>query len=57
MSIELLIEFARSNPHRQFIFISPHDPSVITKGTDVKIMKMKAPERNQSTLSFSQTLE
>jgi len=54
ISIQLLIDAAREHRQRQFIFISPHDYSVIRTGTDVRIHKMQPPERGQATLSFSQ---
>jgi len=54
ISINLLIESARDNSHRQFIFITPHDYSSIKLGPDIRILKMHPPERGQSSLGFSQ---
>eukprot|EP01119_Soliformovum_irregulare_P015067 TRINITY_DN4195_c0_g1_i2.p1 TRINITY_DN4195_c0_g1~~TRINITY_DN4195_c0_g1_i2.p1 ORF type:complete len:776 (-),score=273.26 TRINITY_DN4195_c0_g1_i2:229-2556(-) len=50
ISIQLLIESARDRPNRQFIFITPHDHSVISNSPDIRIHKMHPPERGQSTL-------
>jgi hypothetical protein len=45
--IETLVEVGRSMPHRQFIFITPQDVSSVESGPDLKILKMKPPERRQ----------
>jgi len=55
ISIGLLIDAARDKPNRQFIFITPHDHSVIGQSSDIRIHKMHPPIRNQSSLPFSQS--
>jgi len=55
ISIGLLIDAAKEKSNRQFIFITPHDHSVIRTGADIRIHKMHPPERNQSSLNFSQS--
>ncbi len=52
ISIELLIEAAREHKNRQFIFITPHDYSGINSGPDLRVIKMRPPERGQSQLNF-----
>ncbi len=45
-SILMLIEFARTAPHRQFIFLSPLDHNAIPKNqSDIKIKVLDAPNR------------
>lgn len=53
-SIHLLIEAARQDQLRQYIFISPHEVSSIPSASDIRIVKMHNPDRNQRLLNFSQ---
>jgi len=46
MSLKLLIESAREQKHRQFIFITPHDLTSVAAGPDVRVNRMRDPERN-----------
>eukprot|EP01099_Mayorella_cantabrigiensis_P006142 TRINITY_DN5083_c0_g1_i1.p1 TRINITY_DN5083_c0_g1~~TRINITY_DN5083_c0_g1_i1.p1 ORF type:complete len:436 (+),score=90.50 TRINITY_DN5083_c0_g1_i1:44-1309(+) len=55
VSIKLLIDVAREQGAKQFIFITPHDPSVIGQGPDVRIHRLRDPERAQSTLDLGRT--
>jgi len=50
VSIEMLVKTGERHRHRQFIFISPHNPSAITAGPHVRIHRMSPPERGQRTL-------
>ena len=51
VSIKLLIDAARHDATRQYIFISPHETTAIPRGPDIKIIKMRDPERGQRTLT------
>jgi hypothetical protein len=56
LAVKLLIESARTSTNStQFILISPQNTSHIKElsGPDINIMKLNAPERNQTTLNFS----
>ncbi len=46
IALNTMIEIAKEFEHRQFIFITPQDLSNIKTDSKVKILKMKAPERN-----------
>lgn len=61
LTIQSLIEMAKSMPHRQFVFITPQDVSNVTTDPMLKVFKMTPPARNnvaggpaQQTLEFSQ---
>ena len=62
LTIDMLIHLAKKKmAHRQFIFITPQDLSHITADPQLKVMKLKAPERHsavggpsQQTLDFTQ---
>jgi chromosome segregation ATPase len=45
LSLKLLIESARQQRHRQFIFITPHDLTSVASGPDVRVNRMRDPER------------
>ena len=53
-SIALLIRAAREDADRQYIFITPHSVSDIPSASDVKVIKMHPPERDQSIIVASQ---
>eukprot|EP00026_Physarum_polycephalum_P000990 Phypoly_transcript_00991.p1 GENE.Phypoly_transcript_00991~~Phypoly_transcript_00991.p1 ORF type:complete len:1091 (-),score=239.01 Phypoly_transcript_00991:83-3355(-) len=53
LSIEMLTEAGREHKHRQFLFISPHDTSHIPQSSEVRVIRMRPPERGQSTIDFS----
>ncbi|KAG5518156.1 hypothetical protein PMAC_003342 [Pneumocystis sp. 'macacae'] len=52
ISISMMIDAARDASTTQFILITPQDMGTIGFGPDIKIIKMKDPERNQATLTF-----
>ncbi|KAG4304636.1 hypothetical protein PORY_002029 [Pneumocystis oryctolagi] len=52
ISISMMIDAARDACTTQFILITPQDMGSIGVGPDIKIIKMKDPERNQTTLTF-----
>ena len=57
ISMKLLIENARTSEHPcQYIFITPQDMSHVQGigigGSDVRIHRMRDPERGQTTLNF-----
>lgn len=54
MALKMLTKTAESMPHRQFIFITPQDLSMITPTEHVKIHKLNPPDRDQSTLTVGQ---
>jgi chromosome segregation ATPase len=62
LTIDLLIRLAKEEMgHRQFLFITPQDLSGVTSDPQLKIMKLRPPERNavvggpsQQTLNFTQ---
>jgi chromosome segregation ATPase len=61
LTINSLIEMAKSMPHRQFVFITPQDVSNVTTDPMLKVFKMTPPARTsvaggptQQTLEFSQ---
>lgn len=47
IALQTMIEVAKTFEHRQFIFITPQDISNIKTDSKLRILKMKAPERNQ----------
>lgn len=53
IAINLLIESARSNSSKQYIFITPQSYKQIESGPDIKIHKMHPPQRNQTSLNFN----
>ena len=63
LSIQMLIHLAKKKmAHRQFIFITPQDLSFINPDPDLKVFKLRPPERNataggpsQQTLDFTQS--
>eukprot|EP00042_Codosiga_hollandica_P029921 m.168887 g.168887 ORF g.168887 m.168887 type:complete len:148 (-) comp53212_c0_seq53:55-498(-) len=52
LSMKSLIDLARSQKSRQFIFLTPQSLLPMNYGLDVRIHRLKDPERNQSVLSF-----
>lgn len=52
ISISMIINAARDASITQFILITPQDISNIATGPDIKIIKMKDPERSQTILNF-----
>jgi chromosome segregation ATPase len=56
LSLKLLIESARQQKHRQFIFITPHDLSSVATGPDVRVNRMRDPERADISNIAQQTL-
>jgi chromosome segregation ATPase len=57
LSLKLLIESARLQKHRQFIFITPHDLTSVASGPDVRVHRMRDPERaNVSGITAQQTI-
>jgi chromosome segregation ATPase len=53
-SITLLIRAAREDADRQYIFITPHSVSDIPSASDIKVIKMHPPDRDQSIIVASQ---
>jgi structural maintenance of chromosomes protein 6 len=45
LTIKSLIHVAKKMKHRQFIFITPQDLSSVTPDKDLKILKLKPPDR------------
>jgi chromosome segregation ATPase len=54
-SMDMIIQAARRSIGRQFIFITPQAMNNVKHTSDVKIIRMSDPERNQTALSFRQT--
>jgi len=62
LTISMLIHLAKNKmSHRQFLFITPQDLSGITPDPQLKILKLRPPDRHavvgapsQRTLDFSQ---
>ncbi|MCJ1390845.1 Structural maintenance of chromosomes protein 6 [Xylographa bjoerkii] len=52
ISMGLLIAAARGAMGRQFIFITPQGMNNADSQTDIKIIRLQDPERNQRTLNF-----
>jgi len=50
VSIDMLLQTGERHRHRQFIFITPHNPSAISVGPYVRIHKMSPPERGQQRI-------
>jgi len=50
ISIEILVEAARTHKNRQYIFITPHDLSQVPNASDISIVRMHPPERGQSII-------
>ncbi|KAJ3316905.1 Structural maintenance of chromosomes protein 6 [Blyttiomyces sp. JEL0837] len=58
ISMELMIDNARKETSQcQYIFITPQDMSHVPGlgGSDVRVVRLRDPERNQSTLNFGGT--
>ncbi|KAF2827344.1 dna repair protein-like protein rad18 [Ophiobolus disseminans] len=53
-SMEMIIQAARRSIGRQFIFITPQAMNNVKHTSDVKIIRMSDPERNQTALNFGQ---
>ena len=52
LSLNVLIEFSRTSPHRQFIFLSPLDSSTIPRDPDIRIKRLEPPVRgNQQRIT------
>ena len=45
LSINMLVDFARTVPHRQFIFLSPLDTGDIPRDPDIKAHRLDPPQR------------
>ncbi|KAL9102289.1 MAG: hypothetical protein Q9163_002558 [Psora crenata] len=52
VSMQMMIQFARNSPGKQFILISPQSTNINLPDRDVKIIKMSDPERGQKTLKL-----
>ncbi|KAJ4412689.1 Structural maintenance of chromosomes protein 6 [Didymella pomorum] len=52
-SMNMIIDAARRSVGRQFIFITPQSMNNVQQDSDVKITRMKDPERGQTALNFS----
>lgn len=50
LSMKMLIQTAERLKHRQFIFITPQDISSVPSGRNIRIHKLQAPIRGQTTL-------
>lgn len=48
LSTDLLLDLATNRKNRQFIFITPHDVSMVQQSECVKVFKLKPPERNSN---------
>ncbi|KAF2129939.1 P-loop containing nucleoside triphosphate hydrolase protein, partial [Dothidotthia symphoricarpi CBS 119687] len=51
-SMNMIIKAARRSIGRQFIFITPQSMNNVKQDSDVKIIRMRDPERGQSALNF-----
>ncbi|KAH7085497.1 dna repair protein-like protein rad18 [Paraphoma chrysanthemicola] len=51
-SMKMIIQAARRSIGRQFIFITPQAMNNVDHASDVKIIRMSDPERNQTALNF-----
>jgi chromosome segregation ATPase len=54
-SMKMIIQAARRSIGRQFIFITPQAMNNVDHTSDVKIIRMSDPERNQTALNFRQS--
>ncbi|OCT81266.1 structural maintenance of chromosomes protein 6 isoform X2 [Xenopus laevis] len=52
ISMDMMLKFADSQRFRQFIFLTPQNMSSLPSSSLVRILRMKDPERGQTTLSF-----
>jgi len=55
VSMKMMIHAARRAVSRQFILITPQSMGNVPLDTDVKIHKMRDPERGQTTLPFGRS--
>ena len=53
VSMKMMIDTANSSDGKQYILITPQDPSTIQHSPSVRVHRMSDPERGQNTLSFS----
>lgn len=51
-SMNMIIQAARRSIGRQFIFITPQAMNNVDQDSDVKIIRMRDPERGQTALNF-----
>lgn len=54
-SMHMIIQAARRSIGRQFIFITPQSMNNVEQTSDVKIIKMRDPERGQTTLNMQRS--
>lgn len=52
VSMKKMIEAARYSIGKQFILITPGSMGSVNSNSDVKIIKMKDPERGQTTIAL-----
>ncbi|MCJ1246552.1 Structural maintenance of chromosomes protein 6 [Trapelia coarctata] len=53
IAMKMLVDTARRSEGRQFIFITPQSMGNLDSEQDIKIIRMRDPERNQTTIEFS----
>ncbi|KAF8436427.1 P-loop containing nucleoside triphosphate hydrolase protein [Terfezia claveryi] len=53
ISVKMMIEAARRSIGKQFILITPQDMSSIDTSADVKVTRLRDPERNQGSLTIT----
>jgi len=54
IALDTMIETAKSMAHRQFIFITPQDLSALTQDPNLRIIRLRAPERNKNASGLIQ---
>eukprot|EP00795_Rhopilema_esculentum_P017575 gene17575-9207_t len=52
ISMEMLLKIAKEQNNRQFLLLTPQDMSNVSAGNNVRIFKMRDPERGQTVLPF-----
>ncbi|XP_067678031.1 structural maintenance of chromosomes protein 6-like isoform X2 [Haliotis asinina] len=57
ISMDMMMEVARVQTGRQFIFLTPQDMSQLSIGIDSRIFRMPDPDRGQGVLPFGETQE
>lgn len=54
VSMQMMVKAARRSIGKQFILITPQAMTAVEGWHDVKIFKMKDPERGQTTLPYGE---
>lgn len=52
VAMDMMVELALNQKHKQFVFLTPHDISALPKSNRLRVWKMADPDRTQTVLPF-----